>query len=112
MNEVVEGVLGDDASISCTTWLPCDSLRWKRQYIRSTMDSTQTTNQTPSNGRQILSIHLFSPLTSDHFGIYSCWCYKNGIKSGNSPVCTVTLTPICQAKVNVSGKTIVSKMFF
>ncbi|KAJ8031704.1 hypothetical protein HOLleu_24980 [Holothuria leucospilota] len=106
MDEIVEGVLGDNANISCKASSLCNHILWHRKYNRSTMDSSQeTTNQTSSHGLQIASFHTFSPLTSDDFGVHSCWCYNNGQKSDSSPVCTVTLTPICQSKVKINGKT-------
>ena len=109
-NEVVEGVLGRDISLSCTPSLDCDTILWRNDMVLSSrnvlFNKTHHTSIEKQKGTSTLSI--LSGVTFYDAGFYSCWCLVNSSLASTGAVCSVTLTTICQSTVFLNGDKLVS----
>ncbi|KAJ8021724.1 hypothetical protein HOLleu_39010 [Holothuria leucospilota] len=105
--ENVEGVYGQDARLSCRASSQCKQIHWKNNTKGAFVPPTDTDHTFVMMQGRTSSLHI-SPVTLDDDGPYVCWCYdSDGSLQGDSPICSVNLTTICQASVIVNGATFI-----
>lgn len=105
VDENVTGVYGQNATLGCVASSPCSAIRWQNNTKEASVSPTGTvhTSVMMQGGTSFLSIFT---LTFDDDGSYTCWCNRSdGTSQGDSPICSVSLTTICQASVIVKGVT-------
>lgn len=108
LDESVEGTHGQAIDLSCTASnsFPCHRIYWLNSTSNGFV-TTSNTDRTSISMQGNTSVLHISRLTLDDVGTYTCWCYlANGTSS--SSVCSVALTTICQAKLQVNDEKIVS----
>ncbi|KAJ8031706.1 hypothetical protein HOLleu_24985 [Holothuria leucospilota] len=104
-DENIEGIYGQDISLSCRTSATCNTIQWQNATTKAFISPTETPHTSINRQGRTSVLHI-SKVTLYNVGSYSCWCYRAD-RTLHGELCSVSLTAVCQARVLIDGETLI-----